>query len=257
VCVLNGGAKGGVTCFSVNDGVGLKALDTAPRDISNALNQTTPPVGPFLTASDIKFNPSSSALFATVKGSPVTAPLSVGSLFVWPVVDGVVSREAVVTRNPNLILDFSITFATSDFDFLLTDPAIGADVLSLSFNKTINLAEPVKITGQAATCWSTYNSVSEVFYTADAAETNITVVSAVDGTILDTVKYDASTKGGLDLIVSGSNLYLLTQIGQIVSFDVADGKAPRPVQVFDPLPKTNSSGSVLNGMGAWTRLRNG
>lgn len=254
VCVLNGGTRGGVTCFSVDPTRGLTAIDQAPRSISSALNQTNPPVGPFLTASDIGFNPSSSALFATVKGSPVTHPVSIGSLFVWPVIDGNVSTDAVITRNSSLILDFSITFTSSDFDLLLTDPAIGADFLGVPSDLMVDINQPINITYQKATCWSTYDPVSSVVYTTDAAQTNITIISAVDGSIVDTVNFDPSTIGGLDSAIGGSNLFVLTQNGNVVSVNISGvlfGKKARPIMVFDPLPQVNLSTVSLNGMGVW------
>jgi len=254
VCVLNGGTRGGVTCFSVDPTRGLTAIDQAPRSISSALNQTTPPVGPFLTASDIGFNPSSSALFATVKGSPVTHPVSIGSLFVWPVIDGNVSTDAVTTRNSSLILDFSITFTSSDFDLLLTDPAIGADFLGVPSDLMVDIKQPINITYQKATCWSTYDPVSGVVYTTDAAQTNITIISAVDRSIVDTVNFDPSTIGGLDSAIGGANLFVLTQNGKVVSVNISGvlfGKKAKPTMVFDPLPQVNLSTLSLNGMGVW------
>lgn len=256
MCVLNGGARAGVTCFSVDPRKGLTALDKAPRSISSALNQTTPPVGPFSTTSDIKFNPSSSALFVSVKGSPATNPISTGSLFVWPVVDGAVSTDAVVTKNANLILDFSLTFISTDFQLLLTDPAIGADILGISTDLTVNIDQPVNITYQKATCWSAYEPKAKVVYTVDAAQTNLTLISAVDGSIVDTFNFDPSTIGGLDLAIGGTNLFLLTQSYLVIAIDisgVAFGKSPRSIMTFDPLPGYNLSTANLNGMAVWMK----
>jgi hypothetical protein len=175
---------------------------------------------------------------------------------VWPVIDKTVSTDATVTQNSGLILDFSISFGFSDFDFLLTDPAIGADFLGVSSDLIVDIDRPINITYQKATCWSTFDPVANAVYTTDAAQTNITIISAVDGSIVDTVNFDSSTEGGLDSTIGGSNLFVLTQNGMIVSVDisgVAAGKKARPIMVFNPLPNANSSAGTLNGLGAWMR----
>ncbi len=56
------------------------------------LNQASPPVGPPSTVSDIVFNPSSTALFVTVKGDG-TNP---GSVYAYPVAGGEVTEKARV-----------------------------------------------------------------------------------------------------------------------------------------------------------------
>lgn len=252
--MLNGGVRAGVVCFWVDPKKGLVPIDSALRSLSSTYNQTDPPVGPFLTTSDIKFNPTSSALFAAVKGSPTTKPVTVGSLYAWPVVDGKVSTTSILTQDASLILDFSLTFTTSDFDLLLVDPAIGADFLSIPSGFMAEIDQPVNITYQEATCWSAYDPKAGVVYTADALQTNITVISAVDGSVLGPINFDPSTIGGLDLTVAGSNLFVLTQSGKIVSIDisgVAFGKKARLIMTFDPLPMTNLSTVNLNGIGVW------
>src|SRR5947207_7717037 len=62
-CVVNGGAKDGVTCFSVDAAKGLDTLDTAPRPFN--IGQSTPPSGPLGTVSDIFFAPDNSSLIVT------------------------------------------------------------------------------------------------------------------------------------------------------------------------------------------------
>lgn len=118
----------------------------------------------------------------------------------------------------------------------------------------VDVDRPINITYQKATCWSTYEPVANTVYTTDAAQTKITIISAVDGSIIDTVDFDPATEGGLDSTIGGSNLFVLTQNGMIVSVDIsgvaAGGKA-RPIMVFDPQPNAGGSASSLNGLGAW------
>ena len=243
-----------MTCFLVDPIRGLIALDSAPREISQALNQTTPPVGPFSTASDIRFNPSSSALIATVKGTPATTPVTPGYIFAWPVVGNNVSTTAVVSKIDSIILDFSVSFTRSDFTFLVTDPALGGDFVGVSSNLTMEVERPVNITYQKAACWSTYDPSTGVVYIADAAQTNITVLSSEDGSIKETIDFSPAVRGGLDLGIAGTNLFVLATNGEVVSIDISGvgaGKTARQIQVFDPLPSGNKSMSLLNGLGVF------
>ena len=93
-CVANSGAKAGVACFSMSSITGLAPLDTSLRafDInrkhlfiiasfcSTDYNQeTTPPIGPTNTVSQVFFDENSTALFTTVKGDPtksMNSPIS-------------------------------------------------------------------------------------------------------------------------------------------------------------------------------------
>ena len=86
-----GGAVAGVTCFSVDLEKGLRALGGL-RAI--ALNQTTPPVGPAGTVSDIVFNPSQTALIAVVKGNG----MDTGFIYAYPVEFASADTAGQVTR---------------------------------------------------------------------------------------------------------------------------------------------------------------
>ena len=255
VCVLNGGAKAGVTCFNVDPTAGLSTTDKAPRSIKQGLNQTTPPTGPFSTASDIKFNPSSSALIVSTKGSPLTKPVSSGYLFAWPVVSGQVSTTAVVNKVPALILDFSLTFTGSEFDLFITDPAVGGDFLSVSSQMDIAVQETVNITYQKAACWSYYDPPSQTVFVTDAAQANLTALSAIDGSITSTINYSPSVGGGQDMIMMGNSLYIISSLGPVVNIDVAGystGMVGAQVQTFDPLPPSMLKADQIQGIAAWT-----
>ena len=252
-CVLNGGGKGGVTCFSVDRNKGLTTIDTTTRDISKALNQTNPPVGPFSTTSDIAFNPSSSALIASVKGSAATKPVTPGYIYAWPVTGGKVSTDAVITSLPTVILDFSLSFLGNDFDLLISDPAIGAHILSVSSTLEITDLLPINVTYQKAICWSHYDPYSATTFLIDAASANITVVSAVDGSIVDSIDYNG--KGAIDSTMIGLSLYSLTEAAGVINFQYAglgDGRQARDVQTFTPaVPNPTKVSSFLSGLAAY------
>ena len=243
---------GGVTCFDVDPSTGLSTSDTAPRSIAQGLNQTTPPVGPFSTASDIQFNPSSSALVVSIKGSPLTVPVSPGFLFAWPVVNGKVAKNATVNKVDSLILDFSLSFTGSDFDLLITDPALGADLLSVSSTLEISVQKPINITYQKAACWSYYDAASQAFFVSDAAQSNVTMINAIDGSIKQTINFDASLAGGQDMVMAGNSLYLLSSQGPLVTIDmINNGQTAAQVQTFDPLPASMLKRDEIVGIAAW------
>ncbi len=54
LCVVNGGAADGVTCFNVDPTTGLSYMDSVARPLG--LGLTTPPDGPFGTVSTVLFN---------------------------------------------------------------------------------------------------------------------------------------------------------------------------------------------------------
>ena len=254
VCALNGGAKAGVTCFNVDPTAGLSTTDKAPRSIKQGLNQTTPPSGPFSTASDIKFNPSSSALLVSTKGSPSTKPISSGYLFAWPVVSGKVGTTPVVNKLSALVLDFSLTFTGSDFDLFITDPAVGGDFLSVSSQLDIAVQQTVNITYQKAACWSYYDPTSSTVFVTDAAQTNVTALSAIDGSIMSTINYSPSVGGGQDMIKLGNSLYIISSTGPVVNINLvgfSTQTAAAQVQTFDPLPASMLSADQISGIAAW------
>ena len=78
-CVVNGGAKAGVSCFTADHAKGLSPIGTLRP--FRAYNQTTPPLGPPLTTSDIEFNPSSTAVLVTVKGARIATPPKQGHIY--------------------------------------------------------------------------------------------------------------------------------------------------------------------------------
>src|ERR1700709_289927 len=143
-CVMNGGAVAGITCYSTDHAKGLKPLGGL-RPI--ALGQTTPPVGPPGTVSDLVFNPSSTALIAVVKGNGKDP----GYIYAYPVRhDGSISTTPVISRPAGLLVDFSISFLGDDSRAVITDPAYGASIVHISPNFEFSVTTKVPIAGQQA-----------------------------------------------------------------------------------------------------------
>ncbi|RDL38388.1 Uncharacterized protein BP5553_02728 [Venustampulla echinocandica] len=224
-CVLNGGKVAGVACYSVSKSHGLKALGGL-RPI--ALNQTTPPVGPPGTVSDLVFNPSSSALIATIKGSP-TSP---GSIYAYPVLPSCdVSTKPTLSQPSSLLIDFSLTFLGCDSRAVITDPAYGASIVDINNEFEFTVSKKVVIAGQAATCWSVYAPKSNTIYVFDGGVSNITTIDATTGSIKGVVPQSDAGMGSLDAALDNGYLYVLKGAPQVSVADTIGSKGGKAKEV--------------------------
>ena len=164
------------------------------------------------------------------------------------------ARTAVVNKIDSLVLDFSLTFTGTDFDLLITDPALGADFLSVSSTLEIAVQRPVNITYQKAACWSYYDANSQAVFVTDAAQSNVTVLNAVDGSIKQTINFSPSLAGGQDMVIVGNSLYLISSTGPLANIDIAGfstGNVATQVQTFDPLPASSLKPDQIAGIAAF------
>ena len=197
-CVVNGGAKAGVSCFHADHAKGLTPLGGL-RPFPQGLQQTTPPTGPPLTTSDIAFNPSSTAMFVTIKGDAMATPPTQGYVYAWSVKAGAISIKPVISRPPRLLMDFSIDFLGSDNRALITDPAFGASIVSIAYpSLKITEIKHIVIPNQGAACWGAYAPRFNSAYIIDAANPNITVIDPISGNIKGAIQYGAEAMGGFD-----------------------------------------------------------
>lgn len=235
---MNGGERGGVACFSVSERTGLTALDEYPRSISAGLKQTTPPLGIPNTASDIVFNPSSTALFVAIKGNGFAVlPPAPGYIYVWPVLeDGKVSCEpASVTALDTVPMPFSAQFVgTDDSRLFVTDPTMGAAVLAVSAAPSfqVTVEQRIVISYNLASCWSANQPILGTIYVIDSLRPNITIVDVQSNAILGAMDfktpvpagYDYSAMlnpayGGFDARIDRSYLYVLAGTPGVVVMD--------------------------------------
>ncbi|MCJ1249203.1 hypothetical protein MMC30_006426 [Trapelia coarctata] len=235
VCALNGGKTSGVTCFSTDHKKGLTVLDEAPRSMSPALQQTTPPVGPPSTASNIFFNPDSTALIAVVKGNPGTTPPTASTFFVWPVVHGKVSTEAVISSPSDLLVNFGGNFVTNDM-LMTTDASFGVALLKVTSD--FNIVEEVHtaVTDQRALCWGAYAPRFNTFYGFDAGRTTIYEFNPTTAAIKGMFTFDATLQGAFDAAIDRTSLYFLTGVGNVAVVSLKgsnSGKVPRMIQTLD------------------------
>ena len=234
VCVLNGGARGGVACFHADHAQGLTLLGGL-RPLST-LHQTTPPLGPPLTTSDIVFNPSSSALFATIKGDAGATPPKVGAIYAWPVRGGEVAMHPVINNINTIPMDFSIDFLGSDDSALITDPSFGASIVEVEYpSLKIREEHHIIVANQGAACWGAYAPRFDAAYIIDAGHPNITVVDPESGAIKGVIKYDAKAKGGFDVAIDRTYMYIRTADSSVVVVDLEGsnhGKVSTQVQKY-------------------------
>jgi hypothetical protein len=230
-CAINGGSVAGITCFSVSPEKGLKALGGL-RPIS--IKQTTPPVGPPSTVSDIVFNPSQTALIATVKGDGTGA----GYIYAYPVSwDGSISTKPVISRPSELALEFSISFLGHDSSAVITDPSFGAAIVSVSDKLEFTVTHKTPIAGEAAICWSTYAPQFDTIFILDGGVSNITLMDPRSGAIQGVVAGAADTAANLDAQLYGDKLYVLNGAPYVSVVDAEPlkqkGGVAKEVQNFD------------------------
>lgn len=197
------------------------------------------------------FNPSSNALFVTIKGNPTTSPATPGYIYAWSVRNGRVSQNPVITSIPDLIVDFSLNFLGSDNSALLTDPSFGASILNIPSSLQVTEKAHTAIPLQGAACWGVYSSRFNSAYVIDAGRPNITVLDPASGTIRGTIHYNTSRGGGFDAATNGRYLYVLTGVPTIIVIDLTgsnSGKTPHEVQSFD----ITALGKIKNWQGMAT-----
>ncbi|KAF7316830.1 hypothetical protein HMN09_00416200 [Mycena chlorophos] len=181
VCALNGGEVNGVACFSVDKTQGtVTPVANTVRSLN--LNQTTPATGPAGSASHVIFSEDGSKLIASVKGVPPTP----GIFAVWDIAqDGSLSQDfQAIQPATGGLLPFSMTVIPGKNAVFATDAGIGADILDLNAQPNNGVASGrstvLNITGQGATCWSSFSNKTGNFYVTDIGTSEVTEVSLDD-----------------------------------------------------------------------------
>ncbi|KAG0648291.1 hypothetical protein D0Z07_5393 [Hyphodiscus hymeniophilus] len=228
-CVLNGGATAGITCFSTDHAKGLTPLgDLRPL----SLNQTTPPSGPPGTASDLVFNPSQTALIATIKGNGVDP----GFIYAYPVEkDGSISTRPVLSRPAELNVNFAVSFI-DDAHAIIVDPSFGSALVDVSSDLKFTVQYKLVVAGQKAICWSVYAPRFGVVFAIDAGTGIITIVDPQTGGNKGAISLDAPNGGAFDSKIDRSYLYVLrgtSAVSVLNTNSVNQGKTPQEVQTFD------------------------
>ncbi|KAK4494197.1 hypothetical protein PRZ48_014495 [Zasmidium cellare] len=243
-CALNAGDKPGVACFEVDQRRGLTPL---PFFLDIAEIAPSPPPGPLAIAADIRFNPSSTALFATVVGGGALS----GDLYSWPIHFGKPSNKPVEITLEGITLPFSLNFLGSDSRLFVTNPHLnsdGAALLDIAPSGQVTRLQNTTIPGQVASCWASYAPAINNLFVIDAGRPVITIVDADSGSVTSQYNYTTPVPntGGQDTKVDRNFLYILTipvnsnleliNSPQVLVYDVSPvqrGATPSEVQSFD------------------------
>ncbi|KAK4234564.1 hypothetical protein C8A03DRAFT_37664 [Achaetomium macrosporum] len=217
VCVGATGAKAGIACSRFSP-CGLGPMDALrPFD----LGQTTPPVGPTNTVSQVFFSSDESMLFATIKGDPATNKTGFFSAF--PVQRarhssrGLVSVSRMEQRsspNNTAVLFGSQPIPGTPNRVFATDASFGAAVLSI--DPATGRASTVatgKIAGQKATCWATISPATGTAFVTDVAVNRLVELDVRDARVLSELDLAAAGSpdpGLIDLRAAGNFIYALS-----------------------------------------------
>lgn len=231
VCVTSTGAVAGISCGSFSS-CGIGAMDDL-RPID--LKQTTPPVGPTNTVSQVFFSNDQDTLYVTVKGDP--SKNSTGFLGAFPVqgksacmAKASVSREGVMSSPEGTVVLFGSSRIPKSTDLFVTDASFGAVVLAIDPKTEVATAKGKGvIEGQKATCWSTISPASNTAFVTDVALNRLVEMSLTDARIVSII--DLATNGDpglIDLEAAGKFVYALSP---------GNGTTPAAVTVVDVTSK--------------------
>ncbi|KPM44089.1 hypothetical protein AK830_g2468 [Neonectria ditissima] len=216
VCVGSSGAKAGVACSQFSH-KGIKGMDNLrPFD----LDQSTPPVGPFNTVSQVFFSNDENSLFATVKGNPPKK--QTGFLAVFPVESWArsatdsgpasLSQQAVKSSPNGTAVLFGSSTIPGSQDIFVTDASFGGAVLSLDSKTDVaTVKAKAAVSGQKATCWVAVSLATKTAFVADVATNRLVEMSLTDASVQSLIDLSANGDPGLiDLRTAGNFVYALS-----------------------------------------------
>ncbi|KAF9637190.1 hypothetical protein BFW01_g8086 [Lasiodiplodia theobromae] len=250
VCVGTTGARAGITCTTFSPTTGLMIGDGLHMDALRpfGLGQSTPPVGPTNTVSQVFFSDDESRLFTTVKGDP--ASNKTGFFSVFAVEQNLAGSRLAMhdTRSSppgTAVLFGSAVVPGSSQRVFVTDPSFGAALLDVDEASGVaTLAAKGAIAGQKATCWATISETTRSAFVADAGMNRLVEMSLEDASVISMVDLSSAEDrdpGLTDLKAAGNFVYALspgngTTAAAVTVLDVSGGKGgagPRMVQHFE------------------------
>lgn len=244
VCVGLTGAKSGISCAPFTS----KGIGKPDSLRSIGLKQTTPPVGPPSTISQVFFSEDEETLLASIKGNPATNTTGVLGVFdVQPPCDdhGAISvtEQGKLTDLEGSIVLFGSSPIQGSSDIFVTDAAFGAAVVSVDAETgAANIKSKTTIAGQKATCWVAISPETETAFVTDVGLNRIVELSVTDASIKSITNLSANGDPGLiDLRAAGGFVYALSP---------GNGTTLPAVTVLDARSKKQVQHFQLKGVGA-------
>lgn len=184
VAVLNGGTQSGFRVFSWNSNGSVSPIPGWDRRIPLNPPQSTPPMGPPNTVSQIMFSPDDRALLVAVKGTSNDQP---GAILIYPISSNGLAQRPTVNIPATGHLPFSLLPVNQD-GLLVTDAAEG--VITFRYNSTTGQSnagdsQSVPITG--AVCWSAYSPRTRNYYVIGADSGNVSEINVNPRTLHPTL----------------------------------------------------------------------
>lgn len=240
VCVGSTGAKAGVSCSSFSK-KGLTAMDELrPFD----LGQTTPPVGPTNTVSQVLFSEDESMVLTMVKGDPAVNKTGFMAVYTVQECDGaaaVVSKDETRSSPQGTAVLFGSQVIPGTSNVFATDAAFGAAILSVdpASCKATTVATR-EVEGQKATCWVAISPATKTAFVTDVGRNRLVEMSVEDASILSSLDLSCNGDPGLiDLAAAGNFIYALspgngTTKAAVSVVDVSSGSgSAKMVQHFE------------------------
>lgn len=207
VCVGTTGAVAGVSCANFDEN-GIGAMDELrPFDIQ----QSTPPVGPTNTVSQVFWSEDETKMFVTVKGDP--AVNNTGFLSTFDI-EGqetkCLSRDETRSSPEGTAVLFGSLPIPGTNQIFATDASFGAAILSVGADNTASVEAAQEVEGQTATCWVTISSATNTAFVTDVGVPRIVEMSLDDASIVGQLDLaDTGASGLIDLRAAGGMMYVL------------------------------------------------
>ncbi|USW47921.1 Putative quinoprotein amine dehydrogenase, beta chain [Septoria linicola] len=253
-CVLNGGTKAGVACFSVDLFHGLHAKGPLRALDKSYANETTPASGVIGTAAQVLFNPDSTALFVTVKGNGFFPPKKDGTLAAWPIKKGEVSTNTpVISQIDGVYMDFGFQFLTQN-SIMLADAASGVSLLDVGSDLKATERVRTIIPGQLITCWTQYERSLNTLYAMDGARNLVYLLDPqtfahFDNITVTTPPYSNASlpyAGVYDSAIQNGKMYSVAYTNGLLVFDLAQKKQVQYLDLTNYVERPH-----LQGMAVW------
>ncbi|KAM7209714.1 hypothetical protein V8F20_000117 [Naviculisporaceae sp. PSN 640] len=214
VCVGMTGQQAGVACADFSP-EGLGQVD-ALREFQ--LNQTTPPVGPTNTVSQVFWSADESHLLATVKGDPEKGNNGFFSAYAKErqanqVKAGKfrVSQEEIRSTPEGTAVLFGSVAIPGSQDVLATDASFGVAVLSQAAGGIqYQTAARLELPNQKATCWATISPLTNTAFVTDVGR-NMIIENQLLQILneIDLSSAGVADMGLIDLRAAGEFVYAL------------------------------------------------